>query len=69
MKIGQEGDKRRFPPACKDDYEITKDIPFETRDRVKHCEVCGLEVGETRKAFRTGDDTYQCFRCWNEGHG
>lgn len=64
MKIGQEGDKRRFPKAKKDDYDVTKNIPEPVTKWFK-CEYCGLEI--KGKVFRGSEQgKYSCFRCWNE---
>lgn len=67
VKIGLEGDKRRFPKAKKDDYDVTKNIP-KPITKWPRCEICGLEI--KGKAFRGSvQGKFVDFRCWNEGQG
>ena len=62
MKIGQEGDKRKFRSAKKDDYDVTKDMSKPVTKWTK-CTVCGMEI---KGKVWPGPS---CFRCWNEGQG
>ena len=61
MKVGLEGDKRKFQKPYL--YDVTKDIPKE-KTKWPKCEVCGLEIKGVK--CRVGEDKYVCFRCYNE---
>lgn len=61
MKIGQEGDKRRFKRPYL--YDVTKDVA-EPPTKWPKCEFCGLEL--KGKKFRLAEGKYVCFRCSNE---
>jgi len=62
MKIGLEGDTRRFKKPYL--YDVTKDIKDE-KAKWPRCEICGEKI--TGMKDRTAEGKYVCFRCGNEG--
>lgn len=63
MKVGLEGDKRKFQKPYL--YDVTKDIPREVTKWPK-CVVCGLEIKGSK--YRIAEGKYLDFQCWNEGN-
>ena len=65
MKIGLEGDKRKFQRATKAqrEEEVTKDVVDEIT-RWPQCIVCKMDI--TGKKWRVAEGKYVCFMCHNE---
>jgi hypothetical protein len=67
MKIGLEGDKRKFRKATRAQKEaedsVTKDIPDE-KTKWPKCHGCGMDI--TGSKWRVAAGVYECFRCHNE---
>jgi len=62
MKIGQEGDTRRFKKPYL--YDVTKDIKDE-KARWPRCVTCGEQIKGLK--VRVAEGKYVCLRCYDEG--
>lgn len=61
MRIGQEGDDRKFRRLKKTDYYEAKAAAEADVAKVQHCKTCGREIGETRKNWNG-----YCLQCSQE---
>jgi ribosomal protein L37AE/L43A len=63
VKIGQEGDTRRFGRLKGDQRQRARELEGD-KPRVKHCMICGERI--SGRYVRVGEDQWACVRCDNE---